>query len=103
MPYPKNVFLQALRINNSVWIFTPGDFSGESALHIKETMSAKGYEANITGYNGSYVGYILPGKYFFMNHYETRLMGWFGPTMGDYTVDLINKICDGLTEKRANN
>jgi hypothetical protein len=96
MPFPKNVYLQALRINNSIWIFTPGDFSGESALHIKNLLAEKGYEANVLGYNGSYVGYIIPGKYFYLNHYESKLMGWFGPTMGDYTVDLINQICDGL-------
>jgi neutral ceramidase len=103
MPYPQNVYLQALRINNSIWIFTPGDFNGESALHIKNSLAAKGYDANILGYNGSYVGYILPGKYFYMNNYETKLMGWFGPTMGDYTVDLINQICDRLIRKVSNN
>jgi hypothetical protein len=100
MPIPKNVYLQALRINKSIWIFTPGDFSGESALHIKNSLAVKGYEANILGYNGSYVGYIIPGKYFYLNHYETRLMGWFGPTMGDYTVDLINQICDRLIQDK---
>ncbi len=96
MPYPKNVYLQALKINNLIWIFTPGDFSGESALHIKNSLAVKGYQANVLSYNGSYVGYIIPGKYFYLNHYETKLMGWFGPTMGDYTVELIDKICDGL-------
>ena len=27
MPYPENVYLQALRLNNLIWFFTPGDFS----------------------------------------------------------------------------
>jgi len=96
MPLPKNVYLQALRINNLIWFFTPGDFSGESALQIKNLLAAKGYEAIVSGYNGSYVGYIIPGKYFYLDHYETKLMGWFGPTMGDYTMDLIDQMASAI-------
>lgn len=89
MAFPENVYLQTLRINNLMWVFTPGDFSGESALLVKKLLSAKGYDAIITGFNGSYIGYILPGKYFWLNNYESKLMGWFGPTMGDYAMELI--------------
>ena len=96
MPLPKNVYLQALRINNLIWFFTSGDFSGESALQIKNLLAAKGYEAIVSGYNGSYVGYIIPGKYFYLDHYETKLMGWFGPTMGDYTMDLIDQMASAI-------
>ncbi len=96
MPLPKNVYLQTLRINNLIWIFTPGDFSGESALQIKNMLAAKGYEAIVSSFNGSYVGYIIPGKYFYLNHYETKLMGWFGPTMGDYTMDLIEQMSNAI-------
>jgi neutral ceramidase len=97
MTYPKNVYLQGIRIGNLVWIFTPGDFSGEYATEIKDTMLQKGFKAMISGYNGSYVGYIIPGKYFYKNHYETKLMGWFGPTMGDYTMDIIYRIISEIT------
>ena len=96
MPLPKNVYLQALRINNLIWIFTPCDFSGESAVQIKNSLSAKGYEAMVTGYNGSYIGYLIPGKYFYLDHYETKLMGWFGPTMGDYAMDLIDQMSNAI-------
>jgi len=89
MPSPKNVYLQSLSINNLMWVFTPGDFSGESALTIKKLLAGKDYEAIVSGYNGSYIGYIMPGKYFYLGHYESNLMGWFGPTMGDYALELI--------------
>jgi len=92
MKKPENVYLQTLCINNLIWIFTPGDYSGESALLIKNIFSGKGYEAIVSGFNGSYIGYILPGKYFYYDHYESKLMGWFGPTMGDYAIDLINQM-----------
>ena len=98
MPVPKNVYLQAMRINNMIWIFTPGDFSGESALLIKKDLAPHGFEAFVSSFNGSYVGYIVPGKYFNINNYETRLMGWFGPTMGDYIMDLIEKMIGDIIE-----
>jgi neutral ceramidase len=96
MELPKNVYLQALSINNLMWIFTPGDFSGESALQLKNLLAAKGYDAFVTGYNGSYIGYIIPGKYFYLDNYESKMMGWFGPTMGDYAMDLIEQMSNAI-------
>lgn len=100
MPLPENVYLQALRIGNMVWITTPCDFSGEYALQIKNALAAKGYNANITSFNGSYVGYIIPGRYFYLDEYESKLMGWFGPNMGEYTMDLIRRITDIAIKNR---
>jgi neutral ceramidase len=97
MPFPENVFLQALRIGNMVWITTPADFSGEYALQHKNALAAKGFKANISSFNGSYVGYIVPGRYFYYDQYESKLMGWFGPNMGEYTMDLIRRISKILT------
>lgn len=85
-----------------VWITTPCDFSGEYALQIKNSLAAKGFNANISSFNGSYVGYIIPGRYFYLDEYESKLMGWFGPNMGEYTVDLIRRITDIVTKKEKN-
>ncbi|MBK7134428.1 MAG: neutral/alkaline non-lysosomal ceramidase N-terminal domain-containing protein [Bacteroidales bacterium] len=101
MPLPKNVYLQTLSLNNLMWVFTPGDFSGESALIIKKLLAGKNYEAIISGYNGSYIGYIMPGKYFYLDHYESKLMGWFGPTMGDYAMELIERMNDSIIEYKG--
>ena len=92
MPEPENAVLQAIRLGNMVWVTAPCDFSGEYALQLKNTMAVKGFDANVASFNGSYVGYIIPGRYFYLDEYEPRLMGFFGPTMGDYTFDLINQI-----------
>jgi len=99
MPLPENVYIQAMLINNLVWVFTPGDFSGELALTFKKLMGGRGFQAMATGYNGSYVGYIIPSKYFYLDYSESKSMGWFGPTMGDYTLDLIERIADTLISK----
>ena len=98
MPLPGNVYLQALRIGNMVWITAPSDFSGEYALQIKHTLAAQGFNANISSFNGSYVGYIIPGRYFYLDEYESKLMGWFGPNMGEYTMDLIRQISEIVTK-----
>ena len=98
MPLPANVYLQALRIGNMVWITAPADFSGEYALQIKNRLAAKGFNANVSSFNGSYVGYIIPGRYFYLDEYESKLMGWFGPDMGEYTVDLIRQLTDIVTK-----
>ena len=97
MPLPENAYLQTLRIGNMIWITTPCDFSGEYALQIKNALAAKGFNSNVTSFNGSYVGYIVPGRYFYMGGYEPGLMGWFGPDMGEYTMDLIRQISEVAT------
>lgn len=96
MPVPDNACLQGIRLGNMVWVTTPSDFSGEFALQLKNTLAVKGFDANVTSFNGSYVGYIIPGRYFYLDAYEPKLMGFFGPTMGDYTFDLINQITNIL-------
>jgi len=89
---PQNVYLQAMRIDNMVWITTPSDFSGEYAIQLKNALEVNGFRSNVSSFNGSYVGYIIPGKYFYIDEYESRLMNWFGPEMGDYTMDMIRQI-----------
>ncbi|MCJ7449181.1 MAG: neutral/alkaline non-lysosomal ceramidase N-terminal domain-containing protein [Bacteroidales bacterium] len=98
MPPPGNVYLQAIRINNAVWITTPSDFSGEYALQLKNALAAEGFDSNVSSFNGSYVGYIVPGRYFYLDEYESKMMGWFGPNMGEYTMDLIRQISEIVTD-----
>jgi neutral ceramidase len=92
MPLPVNVYFQALRIGDLIWLTTPCDFSGEYALHIKNSLAVQGYSSIVTSFNGSYIGYVVPGKYFYKDEYESKLMGWFGPNMGDYAMDIIAQI-----------
>ena len=87
-PYHENVYIQAVRIGNLIWLAIPGELSGELANQIINDIRDKGFECMITSFNGSYIGYIIPGKYFYMDKYEPKTMGWFGPYLGDYTMDL---------------
>jgi hypothetical protein len=99
MHQPENVFIQAIRIDDMVWISIPGDFSGEYAFQIKNSLLAEGFKSNVTSFNGSYAGYIVPGRYFYMGGYEPGLMGWFGPDMGEYTMDLSRQLAEIATGK----
>lgn len=97
LPFSGNVYVQAVRIGNMIWITTPCDFSGEYALQLKNSLSAYGFNANVTSFNGSYVGYIVPGRYFYLDEYEPKAMGWFGPNMGDYMMDMIRQVSRIMT------
>ena len=98
MPYPENVYLQTIKMGDLIWSTAPCDFSGEFALQLKNSLASKGYNANVTSFNGSYVGYIIPGKYFYFDSYEPKTMGWFGPNMGEYTFELLRHLTDKITE-----
>jgi hypothetical protein len=42
-----------------------------------------------TSFNGDYIGYVIPLKYYHLNGYEPRTMSFFGPNVPDFFVDLI--------------
>lgn len=98
MPLPQHVYLQVIKMDNLMWFTTPADFSGEFALQIKDALANKGYNANITSFNGSYVGYIIPGKYFYFDSYEPKTMGWFGPNMGEYTFEMLRHLSNAVNQ-----
>lgn len=88
--------LQAVKIGDLIWLSTPSDFSGEMALVYKDAMNREGYRALVTSFNGAYVGYIIPGKYFHLNEYESRLMSWYGPNMGPFAHEIIQRMMKEL-------
>lgn len=91
VPYDDS-YLQVIQLGPILWAGTPCDFSGELAMDIKNLMFRKGYQAIITSFNGSYVGYLIPGKYYHYDSYESRLMSFYGPYMGDYFDELLRRM-----------
>jgi hypothetical protein len=89
VPVRSHSFLQVFRLNEVVWISTPCDFSGELALGIKDFLRARGSGAVITSFNGDYVGYVIPSRYYHLNGYEPRVMSFFGPNVPDYFDEVI--------------
>ncbi len=100
VPARHHSFLQAFRIADSVWVSTPCDFSGELALGIKDCLRARGSSAAITSFNGDYVGYVIPARYYHLSGYEPRLMSFFGPNVPDYFDELIRCLALALVNER---
>ena len=99
VPARSHSFLQVFRLDDSVWISTPCDFSGELALGIKDFLLARGSSAIVTSFNGDYVGYVIPSRYYHLSGYEPRLMSFFGPNVPDYFDELIRTMALTLVSK----
>jgi hypothetical protein len=99
MPVKKQSYLQAFRLDDSVWISTPCDFSGELALGIKDFLRVRGSSAVVTSFNGDYIGYVISPRYYHLNGYEPRLMSFFGPNVPEYFDELIRTMALSLANK----
>jgi hypothetical protein len=84
LPVHERSFVQLFRLNNVTWVSTPCDFSGELALRLKDFAAARGLSATITSFNGDYIGYVIPSRYYHLPGYEPRVMSFYGPYMADY-------------------
>jgi hypothetical protein len=89
LPARPGSFLQAFRIGDSLWFSTPCDFSGELAVGIKDSLRRQGFNAVITSFNGDYIGYVIPLKYYHLDGYEPRTMSFYGPNVPDFLDDMI--------------
>lgn len=96
LPVRPSSFLQVFRINDTVWISTPCDYSAELTLGVKDYLRARGYSGVITSFNGDYVGYVVPARYYHLNGYEPRLMSFFGPNVPDYFDELIRAMATAM-------
>lgn len=86
------VYLQSTRIGEFIWTATPADYSGELAIGHQNDLYKKGFQSTLTSFNGAYIGYVLPAKYYFFNDYESRTMSWFGPGIGPYLDEMIYRM-----------
>lgn len=100
MPEMNSIYLQGLKLNNLVWIAMPYELSGEYGINLKNALELKGYNSALTSFNGGYLGYVVPQKYYYYDTYEARLMGWYGPSMGDYLMELNYRLANKLTDLR---
>lgn len=81
--------LKALRIGRTVLLGTPCDFSGEFVADFKPLATQKGLNLIITSFDGGYIGYVTPDRYYNRPTYETRDMNWFGPYNGAYFEEMM--------------
>ena len=85
--------ITALRIGQTVLVGLPVELSGEYYHQFKNICEKRDINLIITTFNGTYLGYVNPYKYYYtLRRAETRDMNWCGPEAGEYYVELINKL-----------
>jgi hypothetical protein len=96
--YPE--YLTALRIGDIVMLGLPCDFSGEFNPTLDSLATRHGLKAMVTSFNGGYIGYVTPGKYYDVDHYETQLMNWYGPGNGEYIEQCAEELMLTVADKQ---
>ena len=88
----EKVYINTLQIGNIYFAGLPCDFSGELNVGLDSTANEEYLHLLVTSFNGGYMGYVTDSKWYELNKYETRTMGWFGPGNGDYFSEVIRKL-----------
>ncbi|WP_266204754.1 neutral/alkaline non-lysosomal ceramidase N-terminal domain-containing protein [Pontibacter kalidii] len=82
-------YVTSLQLGDVVFLGAPADYSGEFVAQIRQQARAQGQQAIVTSFNGGYIGYITPDKYYNLKEYETRSMNFFGPYSGSYLTEIM--------------
>lgn len=94
----QNVFISVLKINDTLLVGLPCDFSGEVALPLYAYAQSKGLNLIVTSFNGGYIGYVTKDDWYHLPKYETRTMNWYGPDSGAYFSEMIRRVIDTVEE-----
>ncbi|WP_276497313.1 neutral/alkaline non-lysosomal ceramidase N-terminal domain-containing protein [Pontibacter litorisediminis] len=82
-------YLTSLQLGEVVFLGAPADYSGEFVAQLSEQAQTQGQQAIVTSFNGGYIGYVTPDKYYNLQEYETRSMNFFGPYSGSYLTEIM--------------
>jgi len=82
-------YFDVFRIGNALFISSSGEVSGVFYKAWEEQAEALGLSLFITTFNGGYIGYITPDKYYSGDYYEVRDMNFYGPYNGDYFKEVV--------------
>jgi neutral ceramidase len=93
--YPN--YVKAMRLGNVLMIGFPCDFSGELVAEMSAYAEKKGLKLMVTSFNGGYIGYVTPDKYYGKDSYETMTMNWFGPYNGAYFQEIARDLIDKMS------
>ncbi len=96
--YPTH--LTALRLGPVVLLGTPCDFSGDFNAALDSVGNQLGIYPMVTSFNGGYIGYVTPVKYADRDHFETRLMNWYGYGNGEYMERCMEKLLVNIGEQK---
>jgi neutral ceramidase len=83
------VHVSALRIGDLVMLGTPADLSGEFSPQLDSVALSEHVHVIPTSFNGGYIGYLTPKKYYDNRYFETQLMNWYAPGTGEFVRDVM--------------
>jgi hypothetical protein len=95
-------WMHSVRIGDMALVGTPADYCGEISVDLKSWAEDRSVDLWVLGFNGDYVGYISPDKYYYDKDedggygYERGTMSWIGPDQEAFTVSLIKHMIDAL-------
>lgn len=85
-------YFDVVRIGDALFISSSGEVSGVFYKAWEEQAQALGLSLFITTFNGGYIGYITPDKYYSGDYYEARDMNFYGPYNGDYFKEIVSDL-----------
>ncbi len=79
--------ISGIMLGDMMMVGIPADYSGM----LYPQLHAENKPLLVTSFNGSYIGYIIPDKYYGQDYREAREMNWFGPYTGSYVTEVMNR------------
>ncbi|MCC9137860.1 neutral/alkaline non-lysosomal ceramidase N-terminal domain-containing protein [Pontibacter silvestris] len=84
-----SAYLSSLQVGETVLLGTPADYSGEFMTQLEQQAHKQGQHMVLTGFNGGYIGYIVPDEHYQLKKYEARAMNFYGPYSGSYLTQML--------------
>ncbi|NEM99233.1 neutral/alkaline non-lysosomal ceramidase N-terminal domain-containing protein [Pontibacter burrus] len=88
--YP--AFVSSLQVDNIVLLGAPADYSGEFMKELEQQATQQHQQLIVTGFNGGYMGYLLPSRHHGLDAYEARDMNFYGKWGGDYLTAIFRQV-----------
>ncbi len=93
-------WIQGVRVGNMLFYGTPCDMSGEISVDMKQWAAQRGVDLWVCSFDGDYLGYVSPQKYYEANEegveYEMFTMSWMGPNQEPFFTNLMQHMVDTL-------
>lgn len=88
--YP--AYFDLVKIGNTLFISSSGEVSGVFYESWEKQAAELGMNLFITTFNGGYIGYITPDRYYQEDYYEVKDMNFYGPYNGAYFNEVIGEL-----------
>ncbi|RZS95015.1 neutral/alkaline ceramidase-like enzyme [Cecembia calidifontis] len=89
-----NAHFDMVLLGKTLLVSSSGEISGVFMEKWENYARENGLNLIVSCFNGGYIGYITPDKYYDEKLYETMEMNWYGPYNGAYFDEIMMKIIE---------